>query len=193
MTAAVESPLRFPGQYYDAATKLHYNYYRDYDPTTGRYIESDPIGLEGEINAYAYVNNNPIASSDFSGLSPVTSVGLCLLFPESCNGGGGRGDESWKNVPTRKCAWARYKQLKGEQDEACARPNSCRGITNCNEIVKKIYNDQWCFEARLNLMKECFGGGGSRHFGPLDDINRSIEYCLDRHIEICRSCPNSDK
>ncbi len=37
--------LRFPGQYYDAETGLHYNYFRDYDPTIGRYVESDPIGL----------------------------------------------------------------------------------------------------------------------------------------------------
>ncbi|RMK76117.1 hypothetical protein IPC84_28670, partial [Pseudomonas aeruginosa] len=36
--------LRFPGQYYDAESGLHYNYFRDYDPETGRYVESDPIG-----------------------------------------------------------------------------------------------------------------------------------------------------
>jgi RHS repeat-associated protein len=39
--------LRFPGQYFDKETLRHYNYFRDYDPTTGRYIEADPIGLAG--------------------------------------------------------------------------------------------------------------------------------------------------
>ena len=39
--------FRFPGQYYDAETGLHYNYFREYDPTTGRCAESDPIGLGG--------------------------------------------------------------------------------------------------------------------------------------------------
>ena len=47
--------LRFPGQYADAETGLHYNYFRDYDPELGRYIESDPIGLLGGLNTFGYV------------------------------------------------------------------------------------------------------------------------------------------
>src|SRR5262245_28784816 len=47
--------LRFPGQYYDAETQAHYNYFRDYDPTIGRYMQSDPVGLRGGLNTYPYV------------------------------------------------------------------------------------------------------------------------------------------
>jgi RHS repeat-associated protein len=60
--------LRFPGQFFDQATRLHYNYFRDYDPRLGRYIESDPIGLAGGINTYAYANGNPVTSTDVLGL-----------------------------------------------------------------------------------------------------------------------------
>lgn len=85
ITAANEDPdkngvkftynLRFPGQYYDEETGLHHNGFRDYDPTIGRYIESDPIGLSGGINTYAYVLNNPLFYTDIHGKNAITIGG----------------------------------------------------------------------------------------------------------------------
>jgi len=60
--------LRLPGQYFDKESNLHYNMARDYDPTLGRYIESDPVGLKAGLNTYLYAIANPLSYVDLDGL-----------------------------------------------------------------------------------------------------------------------------
>ncbi|WP_147416451.1 RHS repeat-associated core domain-containing protein [Stenotrophomonas sp. AG209] len=63
-----EFAMRFPGQRYDAESGLHYNVQRDYDPASGRFVTSDPLGLQGGISTYGYVKGNPLASVDPDGM-----------------------------------------------------------------------------------------------------------------------------
>jgi RHS repeat-associated protein len=71
-----EYSLRFPGQQYDAVVGLHYNYFRDYDPAVGRFVESDPIGLKGGVNTFSYVGANPLSRYDAFGLCDKKICGL---------------------------------------------------------------------------------------------------------------------
>jgi RHS repeat-associated protein len=85
---AFDLPLRLPGQYYDKETNLSQNVRRDYDPLTGRYIQPEPLGLAGDINAYRYARNNSLAYVDRTGEAPEiqvpgssTSFGISLSIP----------------------------------------------------------------------------------------------------------------
>jgi RHS repeat-associated protein len=103
--------LRFPGQYFDSETGLHYNTFRDYDPATGRYVQSDPIGLQGGVNTYAYAGVSPTGGIDPAGLegasteagdsqhyvdkighaSDLDDIGLQIFSPVN-------DEEMWRNI-----------------------------------------------------------------------------------------------
>ncbi|MBH5336704.1 RHS repeat protein [Streptomyces pactum] len=104
------TPLRFPGQYFDPETGLHYNVFRYYDPATARYLSPDPLGLDPAPNPATYVDN-PHAWTDPLGLAPcpegrrpsrVRSL-LSKVFGESDRAKAERSDMDLRNrrVPVR--------------------------------------------------------------------------------------------
>ncbi|MFV0477512.1 MAG: RHS repeat-associated core domain-containing protein, partial [Parahaliea sp.] len=70
--------LRLPGQYFDGETGLHYNYFRDYDPSLGRYIQSDPIGLDGGLNTYGYAYQSSLIYTDPTGEAAIAIPGIAI-------------------------------------------------------------------------------------------------------------------
>jgi RHS repeat-associated protein len=84
--------LRFPGQRFDAASGLYHNHFRDYDPSVGRYVQSDPIGLAGGMSTYGYANLSPATFSDPLGLKGRglgATIGRALARPILQRLGGG--------------------------------------------------------------------------------------------------------
>ena len=86
----ITSNLRLPGQYFDDETGLHYNFRRYYDPSSGRYVTQDPIGLAGEDNLYIYVTHNPLnffdPTGEFGLVGAGIGAGLDLLMQLAMNG-----------------------------------------------------------------------------------------------------------
>ncbi|OQX05904.1 MAG: hypothetical protein BWK80_51490, partial [Desulfobacteraceae bacterium IS3] len=80
----VVNNLRFPGQYFDLETGLDYNYDRLYDPKIGRYLRIDSIGINGGINLYVFVLNNPVKAIDPLGRSTLDEL-IRAMIESGCS------------------------------------------------------------------------------------------------------------
>ncbi|MBV7544394.1 RHS repeat-associated core domain-containing protein, partial [Acidovorax sp. sic0104] len=118
--------LRYPGQYFDAETKLHYNYFRSYDSRTGRYTQGDPIGLDGGWNRFAYVDGNPLSQADPTGLAPNVKRASCTkLDLQVCDAKCGSREKVQacyvQNIPR----WKKYDPVTGQKDVDMERQVNC--------------------------------------------------------------------
>lgn len=125
--------LRYPGQYHDGKTGLNYNYFRDYESATGRYSESDPLGLTAGVSTYAYVGNDPINHIDSWGLDDT----MCMYNPSSC--GGGVWNQSPVNINasigiSETGAAAIGLESTGFGFAADSTPNICFYATTCGSV-----------------------------------------------------------
>ncbi|CAH1082874.1 golvesin C-terminal-like domain-containing protein [Candidatus Nitrotoga sp. 1052] len=151
--------LRFPGQLYDAASQLSYNYYRDYSSRTGRYIESDPIGLEGGINTYAYVGGNPVSRVDPNGLSWADAIALTYAWATGTGsqhqdfGPGSSEAAEMQNAPGVLAAKALYRKKNAQKIKNNCDTSTLEPVTN----YAGHFGLKGLFESGLNPTEQFIG------------------------------------
>ncbi len=131
---------------FDKETNLNYNYFRDYNPATGRYIQLDPIGLRGGINTYSYVGGNPMSRIDPSGLSErdveIINNRFREFVDEMTRNKQRHPNKHWNNI-------CRFYGISG-----CEKYENCEGQTEKTidefDKLKPQLDDEWSFDVESN-------------------------------------------
>ncbi|MCG6118896.1 MAG: RHS domain-containing protein [Aquimonas sp.] len=158
---SVENPLRFPGQYFDEASGFHYNFHRDYSPSSGRYVEIDPIGLAGGMNIYVYSFANSIFLFDELGLRPRPN--WWYLLCEASNAAGDAVNRR-RRLDREKCQKI-YDEFKEVIDRSCRLSRE-----NCGYLAG---GDNSCW-------KDCANRVSERCRIERENNRKRLDDCLDR-------------
>ncbi len=163
-----------PGRWFQSETGLHYNWHRQYDPTTGRYTQPDPLGFIDGPSVYGYVGGLPTQAVDFSGRS--SSEIPEPTFPDD------------PNPSYSKQAFCIA--MHAVVDLSCRMPfRTCKNYDNCDQLNKKILNFGNCIAARKAIQKVCYPAD-SGHNRIIESEEQGLKNCKELANEKrCYVCP----
>ncbi len=185
--------LRFPGQYFDAESGLHYNWHRYYEPRSGRYITLDPIGLDGGINSYAYSGDDPINSVDILGLMRSCPATKKLAQADNRN---------WRRYPKRSgeklfhCGFSCYLEKRNNIEKECTENDPLNECCYDEKGLLVTCTHQYAYckgtpgqydQTEYPILHTLFDSGGIAGSG-LDAFKESNKYKNDKY---CSTYPKS--
>jgi RHS repeat-associated protein len=165
--------MRYPGQRYDSASGFNYNYFRDYDSETGRYLESDPIGLRAGLSTFDYALDNPLRYFDGSGFVPragiTCSKGLYSLLRETID----------QTCPGKSNL---------ASDGTITNARACKNGDGCISHLINRARLRQCVVARRLMQSQCYGGSNVYDQEIRNALN-GIDRCNAAIERECPSCP----
>ncbi len=198
----LHKPIRMQGQQYDEESGLHYNRHRYYDPTIGRYITQDPIGLRGGMNLYTYPLN-PVIGIDPLGLCVedlcIIEGGIFLSFllgigsttqtqqsQQADIDQYGRKVNPEADILTSEhksglnsggnCTPQDLNDLQNEKNRLCNQSRACSPQMPKNELLRRYDMNLACASVRKQINNQCFGGGDKAH---MEEENKAYKTAAD--------------
>jgi RHS repeat-associated protein len=187
LNGSVNLDARFPGQWYQLETGLHYNWHRHYDPTLGRYTQPDPVGMPDGPNRFAYARSNPMMKIDPDGRQvalPMPGPGIPLPLPPVFIPGSPENEQFTKNTlgGLQKIIQLCRRSLGfgggNDNDEPDCHDRYEREMQSCHKRRWKMAHPHYfngCLDRAADRRSQCIRNGGRPAPGELSEWSDADE------------------